>query len=65
MKLLNISIFFIVQTRTLLRNNMNHSEKVVMLLIYWECQKNARCAAQNNLGMLSNFLYFYQDKFLS
>jgi hypothetical protein len=25
---------------------MNHSEKVVMLFIYWECQKNARRAAQ-------------------
>jgi hypothetical protein len=26
--------------------NMNHSEKVDMLFIYWECQKNARRVAQ-------------------
>jgi len=48
---------------------MNHSEKVDMLFVYWECQKNSRRAAQiyaqRYPGMLTNFIYFFLDNFLS
>jgi len=48
---------------------MNHLEKVNMLFVYWECQKNscraAQIYAQRYPGMLTNFIYFFLDNFLS
>ena len=41
---------------------MNNSEKVDMLFIYWDCQKNSRHAAQTYAqrypDMFTNFIYF-------
>jgi len=42
---------------------MDHSEKVYMLLIYWECPRYATqtYAQLYPAGMLSNFPYFSLD----